>query len=177
MRSLHHWRQYRKDHGLELDAVRVIDQGPDGEHVWHVHILGFGIAVDLAVEPSVIERAGGYGFIKTEWVDASSRKSYLLRRLRGYIGAKESGWRRLRVCGARAADAESVALADRAKLSDLRSRFGDSGEQVHGRVLRFVLIGSRGRVQVLAESLASRTGGGLRGAEYWRSRNVGRIES
>lgn len=97
MRSLHHWRQFRKDHGLELDAVRVIDQGPDGEHVWHVHILGAGVAVDLAIEPLVIKQAGGYPFINAEWVDPGSKRGYLLRRLRGYVGAKESGWRRLRV--------------------------------------------------------------------------------
>lgn len=97
LRSLNGWRHWRRDHGKKLDAVRVIDQGSSGERVWHVHVLGFGDRVDLEVEPMIVARFGGYGFIKAAAVEIDERRGYMLRRLRGYIGAKESGWRRLRV--------------------------------------------------------------------------------
>jgi hypothetical protein len=176
MLALNRWMRHRRDLGLVLDAVRVIDQGTNGEHVWHVHILGFGTAVDLEVEAAVIQRAGGYGFIHAEWVDVVSKRGYLLRRLRGYIGAKESGWRRLRVGGpgpTRRAAPDEAALADRSGLSSLRARFTNSGESADRGTFRGVLgMGKRGqRVQLLAESLAARAGGGVRGAEFWRSRD------
>lgn len=164
--AFHRWSKWRSDHGKVTDGLRVVDQGTQGDHIWHYHVAAFGDAIDLVVEPEVFGHYGGFAFIKADWRSPDAARSYMVRRLRGYLTAKEGAWRRIRT--GRAAPSQLAGqggceavrdLADRAYMSDLRKRFSLPREPEVGRVVRGMSRWGviRRPVPIHAEPVASRT--------------------
>jgi hypothetical protein len=97
LEAWHRYSNWWRRAGPAVDLLGVIDRGSGGQQVWHIHAYGYGPGIDLAEHAARWGRAGGYPFVKVERVQvagADDVRRYLLRRLRGYLTAKQ-GARRL----------------------------------------------------------------------------------
>lgn len=94
----HRYSAWWRARGIEIDMVAAVDRGSHGAQVWHIHGYGHGPDLQLGLHAAAWGRAGGYPFVKAERLQRGSQRArgYLLRKVRGYISAKQ-GARRLRL--------------------------------------------------------------------------------
>lgn len=95
-RLLAAWQSYiqwwSRNHGA-MDYQAVLDQGPNGEHVWHLHVAYFGAFVAQEELAAAWSRCGGPAFVYIRTVRHGQARYYLGKRLVGYLDAKTSGRR------------------------------------------------------------------------------------
>jgi hypothetical protein len=85
-------RWWRRNHG-PMDYQAVIDRGPIGEHVWHLHVAYFGAFVDQVELARAWARAGGPEFVYVRSARAGQARYYLGKRIVGYLEDKNKGRR------------------------------------------------------------------------------------
>lgn len=106
LRSWHRYCMWWRRKGAVVDLVAVVDRGPTGDRVWHIHAIGFGARLQLGAHAAAAGRAGFFPFVHARSIggvgsdpprsaDQLAREiGYMLRKVKGYISAKE-GARRL----------------------------------------------------------------------------------
>ncbi len=88
-------RWWQRNHGA-MDYQAVLDRGPHGEHVWHLHVAYFGAFVDQVELAAAWCRCGGPEFVYVRTVREGQARLYLRKRLVGYLDAKSQGRRMAR---------------------------------------------------------------------------------